>query len=162
MWFFSNSQGAILYRDSSAWAALAPSTSGYFLKTQGAGANPAWAASTGGKCTLHIIGTFTGTEYAMGASKSSTEVEVSIPAPFACTARNMYAKPQTDPGSSSSVALMKAGSATALSANISGSTVLASDTSNTVSLAAGDLISVRVVIGSGSVLVKAAFELTPT
>lgn len=39
---FSNTQGSVLYRGSSAWAALAPGTSGQFLKTQGAGANPVW------------------------------------------------------------------------------------------------------------------------
>jgi len=45
---FSSSQGAILYRDAAAWAALAPGTSGHFLKTQGAAANPLWAAPAGG------------------------------------------------------------------------------------------------------------------
>ena len=41
---FGTTQGHVLYRGASSWAALAPSTSGYVLKTQGAGANPAWAA----------------------------------------------------------------------------------------------------------------------
>lgn len=36
-------QGQILYRDASAWAALSAGTSGQFLKTQGAAANPVWA-----------------------------------------------------------------------------------------------------------------------
>lgn len=42
--YFSSTQGAILYRDSNAngWAALAPSTAGFHLATQGAGANPLW------------------------------------------------------------------------------------------------------------------------
>lgn len=39
----SSTQGIIPYRDGSAWAALAAGTSGQFLKTQGSGANPAWA-----------------------------------------------------------------------------------------------------------------------
>ena len=38
-------QGDILYRGASVWERLAAGTSGYFLKTQGAGANPAWAAA---------------------------------------------------------------------------------------------------------------------
>lgn len=44
-----SSQGAIPFRDTSTWSALAPGVSGQFLKTQGAGANPLWAsiASTG-------------------------------------------------------------------------------------------------------------------
>ncbi len=39
-----STQGDILYRDAGAWVALAPSTSGFFLKTQGAAANPVWSA----------------------------------------------------------------------------------------------------------------------
>lgn len=45
---FSSSQGAILYRNVSAWTALPPGTSGNVLQTQGAGANPIWAALAGG------------------------------------------------------------------------------------------------------------------
>lgn len=44
----SDTQGTVLYRGASAWAALAPGTSGHFLKTNGAGANPEWAAGGGG------------------------------------------------------------------------------------------------------------------
>jgi len=36
------SQGDIIYYNGSAWARLGAGTSGQFLKTQGAGANPAW------------------------------------------------------------------------------------------------------------------------
>jgi hypothetical protein len=35
-------QGSLLYRGASTWAALAPSTSGYVLTSGGAGANPSW------------------------------------------------------------------------------------------------------------------------
>lgn len=38
-----NTQGDILYRSSSAWTQLGPGTSGQFLQTQGASANPQWA-----------------------------------------------------------------------------------------------------------------------
>lgn len=41
----SQAQGDILYASSaSAWARLGAGTNGYFLKTQGAGANPVWAS----------------------------------------------------------------------------------------------------------------------
>ena len=41
----SQAQGDIIYASSSsAWARLGYGTSGYFLKTQGSGANPTWAA----------------------------------------------------------------------------------------------------------------------
>lgn len=44
----SAAQGDILFRDASGWARLAAGTSGHFLKTQGAGANPLWASASGG------------------------------------------------------------------------------------------------------------------
>jgi hypothetical protein len=44
----SAAQGDILYRGSSAWARLAAGSSGQFLQTQGAGANPQWAAPSSG------------------------------------------------------------------------------------------------------------------
>ena len=43
----SVAQGDILYYNGANWVNLGPGTSGYFLKTQGAGANPAWAAVGG-------------------------------------------------------------------------------------------------------------------
>lgn len=39
----SSTQGALIYRGASNWASLSPGTSGQFLKTLGAAANPAWA-----------------------------------------------------------------------------------------------------------------------
>lgn len=42
---FSSTHGTVLYRGASGWAALAPGTSGHFLKTSGASANPSWAAA---------------------------------------------------------------------------------------------------------------------
>ena len=44
----SAAQGDILYRGSSGWARLGAGTSGQYLKTQGAGANPVWATVAGG------------------------------------------------------------------------------------------------------------------
>ena len=44
----SAAQGDILYRGSSGWARLGAGTSGQYLKTQGAGANPAWDTPAGG------------------------------------------------------------------------------------------------------------------
>lgn len=42
---FGSTRGSILIRGASGWQILPPSTSGYFLKTQGAGNDPVWAAS---------------------------------------------------------------------------------------------------------------------
>lgn len=41
-------QGNILYYNGTSWIVLAPGTNGYFLKTQGAAANPIWASVPGG------------------------------------------------------------------------------------------------------------------
>lgn len=38
-------QGDILYKGATLWEKLTPGTSGHFLKTQGAGADPGWAAA---------------------------------------------------------------------------------------------------------------------
>ncbi len=46
--FVSPTQGSIMYFNGSDWALLAPGTSGQFLKTLGAGANPVWATPAGG------------------------------------------------------------------------------------------------------------------
>lgn len=44
----ASTQGDVLYRGASTWAALPPGTSGNFLKTNGAAANPSWAAAATG------------------------------------------------------------------------------------------------------------------
>jgi hypothetical protein len=48
----SDAQGDILYYNGTDYARLGFGTSGYFLKTQGTGANPAWAEVTGGGPSL--------------------------------------------------------------------------------------------------------------
>jgi len=40
--WIGSTQGDLLYRDSSAWAVLAPGTAGFVLKSGGAAANPSW------------------------------------------------------------------------------------------------------------------------
>ena len=45
---FDNTQGDILYRGSSGWTYLGIGTSGYVLTSQGAAANPHWAAASSG------------------------------------------------------------------------------------------------------------------
>jgi hypothetical protein len=55
----SNTQGSILYRSGIRWTALAPSTSGQVLSTNGAGANPSWI-SVSGTGTVTSVATGTG------------------------------------------------------------------------------------------------------
>lgn len=45
---FGTTQGSVIYRGASSWAALTPGTSGNFLKTQGSAANPVWDSIPGG------------------------------------------------------------------------------------------------------------------
>lgn len=54
---FGSAQGSILFRDLTLWNDLAPGTSGQFLKTQGAGANPVWAAAPGKVAQIVETGT---------------------------------------------------------------------------------------------------------
>lgn len=44
---FSSTQGSVIYRDSTGWAALGPGVSGELLQSGGPAANPAWAAAPG-------------------------------------------------------------------------------------------------------------------
>ncbi len=60
---YGSAQGTVLYRDSSAWKALAPGTNGQVLTTAGASANPSWTT----------VGTGTGvTEVSKTTSFSAT------------------------------------------------------------------------------------------
>lgn len=45
---FGNTRGSILYRGASGWALLNPDTAGYVLTDGGVGADPSWAAASGG------------------------------------------------------------------------------------------------------------------
>lgn len=50
----SSTQGTVIYRGASSWSALAPGTSGQFLQTGGAAANPSWASAAGGGTVTSI------------------------------------------------------------------------------------------------------------
>ena len=51
----SDAQGDVMYYNGSDWVRLAAGTSGQFLKTQGAGANPIWDAAGGGSGTVTSV-----------------------------------------------------------------------------------------------------------
>jgi hypothetical protein len=61
-----STQGTILYRGASAWAALAAGTAGHVLTSQGAGANPTWSAPTGGAAS--VVGSALNTTAGVDAS----------------------------------------------------------------------------------------------
>jgi hypothetical protein len=54
-----NTQGSLLYRDSSTWTSLPAGISGQYLETQGAAANPQWA-SFPAPATVTLVATGTG------------------------------------------------------------------------------------------------------
>lgn len=66
----SAAQGDILYRNGTAWVFLAPGTSGYYLKTQGAGANPTWDVPGTNTYTGSASITLTGTAFSITAPVS--------------------------------------------------------------------------------------------
>lgn len=57
--WISSTRGVLAYRGAAGWAALAPGTSGHVLTSQGAGADPVWAAPAGGDDTRLIVGALT-------------------------------------------------------------------------------------------------------
>ena len=62
----STTQGVILYYNGTDWVALSPGTSGQFLKTQGAAADPIWDDAGGGSGALS-----TGTGHPQGAESAA-------------------------------------------------------------------------------------------
>lgn len=69
-------QGDLLYRDGSGLQRLGAGTSGYFLKTQGTGANPIWAEAGGGLVqTVYATNT---TPYQQGGSTYGTGSNVLV------------------------------------------------------------------------------------
>jgi hypothetical protein len=71
----SSTQGAVVYRGASAWAALGPGTSGQVLTTGGAAANPSWAATSGAApiAASNILSNLTaGSAVALGHTLSDT------------------------------------------------------------------------------------------
>jgi hypothetical protein len=71
----TGTQGDILYYDGTKWAKLGAGTSGQFLKTNGAGANPAWTSGAGGDVIADDLSTTTGSivVYADGSGQHITE-----------------------------------------------------------------------------------------
>ncbi len=79
----STTHGAIIYRDSAAWAVLAPGTDGDVLTTHGASADPTWETPTGGGGSMTYVGktTFSGAaqvDIPLSSSYTSHKIEFYI------------------------------------------------------------------------------------
>lgn len=68
----SDAQGDVMYYNGTDWVRLAAGTSGQFLQTQGAGANPLWAASAGSGTVTSVAQTFTGGLISVAGSPITT------------------------------------------------------------------------------------------
>lgn len=90
---------------------------------------------------------------APGSGDGSTSVELQVPVTRAGVLRNLYVKCQTAPGSGHTdvITVRKNGVNTTLTATVADAATTANDTSHTVSVVAGDLISVQIAQGSSSV-----------
>lgn len=64
----SSTRGSVLYRGAAAWAALGPGTNGQFLKTLGAGADPAWGTGNAGD----VVGPASATDNAAARFDTAT------------------------------------------------------------------------------------------
>ena len=100
------------------------------------------------------LGTTSQTVYVTmgGSATAGTSDNVNCVLPFACTASNLYFKVGTSWGGTiSAVATLRKNSAdTAITLNCSGGTTSASDTTHTVSYAAGDTIALKIVVTNTS------------
>lgn len=81
----SAEQGDILYRGATDWVLLPAGTSGHFLKTQGAAANPVWAAASGGSLTrfTEALSTASPNTSVPVASLTATDSVTNVDAAFA-------------------------------------------------------------------------------
>lgn len=74
--WLSTTQGVLLYRGASSWDALAPGTSGQYLKTQGSGANPTWSTA-GLQAFLSDPATTSGTEVVISSiPATATKIDI--------------------------------------------------------------------------------------
>lgn len=106
----SPAQGDVIYYNGTSWVKLAAGTSGQFLKTNGAGANPAWATPTTAAPTESII---------IACSDETTAIttgtaKVTFRMPYAFTLTAVRASVTTAP----------TGSTIIIDINESGSTIL--------------------------------------
>lgn len=90
-----STRGTVLYRGASGWSVLAPGTSGNFLKTLGAGADPAWAAAPGGGTVTQINA---GNGISTGGSSITTTGTISLTNTLNAQTSTSYATQSTDAG----------------------------------------------------------------
>jgi hypothetical protein len=128
----AETQGDIIIKGASKWQTLPIGTTGYFLKSNGAGANPSWVENAI-KTTVMDRWTQT-TQDAYGFSAWS--------APASATIKNLYVH-RTAANDSTLYTIYKNGVATALTATM-GAVTTVSDTAHSFTVVAGDTVSMEV------------------
>lgn len=136
----------------------------WFVKTTGAN-----AVMLGGN-TQAPSGTATSYSNIIGCKGdpwTATEADIQVIVPTAGTLRNLWVKQATAPGGAASYTytVMQNGAASSLAAAISGTNTSASDTADTVTVAAGDTLSLRSVPASAPAAAGTqswGFEFVPT
>lgn len=122
------------------------------------------------KATAIQFGVSTGVtnaaRYATPGYAAANATEIQMPAPCTGVMRGLFVKFRTAPvGDSVVVTVRKAGVATALTATVAAAATTGSDATNTVSVTAGDLLSVSVTGGaafaSGAVDGFFVWNITP-
>lgn len=109
----SPSQGDVIYFNGTAWARLAAGTSGQFLKTQGAGANPVWASASAPTETIIIACSDESTAITTGTAK------VTFRMPYAFTLTAVRASVTTAPTGSTIIIDINESGTTVLSTKLS-------------------------------------------
>lgn len=74
----SAAQGDILYRGASTWTRLGAGTSGNFLQTQGASANPQWAAGNAGTVTSVSVVTANGVSGSVATATTTPAITLTL------------------------------------------------------------------------------------
>lgn len=127
----------------------------------------ALTTAKGGAFTFGIsTGVTSAARYAVPGHNTAQTNEVQISSPIAGTIRDLYVKCRTAPvGDTVVVTVRKTAAATAVTATIAIAATTASDTTHTVSVAAGDALSVSVTGGasfsSGCLDCIVSFNVTP-
>lgn len=151
----SAAQGDILYRGAATWTRLGAGTDGQVLETNGAGQNPEWANKARAIMAFSSLTSGVGaglTRYLGIANHNATENIVDIVVPATGTLRNMYALADGTPsaGQTYVYTLRKNASDSSVTSTTTNAGRTSSDTTNTLSVTAGDVISVKIVTSASA------------
>src|SRR3990167_3667703 len=148
--------GDIIFRNSTVNTKLAIGATGTFLKSNGAGADPAWAASSAKSCLAYVSQgagtsmadstTYYTAPFATADVTTSSTIPKGVRVPFAGTIKNLYIVKGANQNGNTAVTVQLDGSDTALTANSTGGADYSeiADTSNSFAVTAGQKIRFKI------------------